>query len=219
MAQRMIHTARMLAGRPKDARKTIYTLLENQDCRSCGKCCQEKGEFALVLLNEEPNFKRVMDGILGAKVDRNPLTTKISFDSRCSLQSIDDNRCSIYNERPLVCRSFPFLSSAGIVALSSACPDIQRLKDNGIEFLYAADFSIGLCDALADIDSYPANTRKMLARLNEKRSGMPEGVFGIPLLFDALGGMAALLNHLSSFGIDIGILEDTNRSEVYFPIF
>lgn len=33
-----------------------------------------------------------------------------------------DNRCSVYGERPVICRSFPLLLRGGAVAVSAYCP-------------------------------------------------------------------------------------------------
>jgi Fe-S-cluster containining protein len=138
-----------LATRPAKAKEAIQDILRGWDCLECGRCCREdQGKFHIRLLRSESGFMafrkmatRRPEGTR-AKVQEMEDSVLFSFrDSRCMHLGESGMGCLAYDERPLVCRVFPFIFSIQRdVSLSSACPELKTLREQGILFIYRSDF-------------------------------------------------------------------------------
>lgn len=84
------------------------------ECTGCGNCCRGRGEVyfteedlsnieTLLALKsaEKPAFRRKM-----VQSKRNGLLVHLT-NGRCALLG-NDNRCSVYEARPIQCRTYPF---------------------------------------------------------------------------------------------------------------
>jgi Fe-S-cluster containining protein len=215
-----------MASRPPDARRIIYSAFEKQNCRECGKCCKEG--VALTVFKSEQNFvqlRRKAEAIAPLKqasVARVPIGLTVSFpDDSCAFLS-EGNSCSVYDQRPLLCRLFPFTifdsGDVKYVALTSLCPPLGQLRQNGVNFLYYSDVSRPITEILRELGDFPPSVQEMALRL--KSRGIVEGVLGIPLLFESMKYITDTMNkfeqHLSTPAI---VLHDEARGEPFFPIF
>lgn len=218
MPQQVQRLSRVLHERPKDARRKIYELLETQDCQSCGQCCRDENEFVFLVLRSEPNFRHIVNTVHGANLQRFEGALRLSFPNSCSLLSSDGRRCSTYDKRPLVCQAFPFVISDGIVCLSSLCPDIQKLKDNGILYINYTDASRPLRDAIKNTEDYPPSIQLRLKALSSL-PGSEGRFFGNPFLSRALISIESLVELLWGMGKDIGVLKEEAGGPACFPIY
>ncbi len=98
-------------------------------CIQCGNCCR----FAIISLTDE-DIDRI--GSEGHKdfVEKTRLGEKKlkRVNGRCVF-SVDD-KCSIYEIRPKVCREFPFQKLVSFIPYIhewSCCPGIEELKKSG----------------------------------------------------------------------------------------
>jgi Fe-S-cluster containining protein len=88
-------------------------------CTSCGKCCQNKGEVWLdadefadlsIHLKESPSIvlskysEKTMSGWVKLKTQE----TEDKEDNRCIFLGADDKQCTIYESRPIQCKTYPF---------------------------------------------------------------------------------------------------------------
>jgi len=103
-----------------------FKMEKNFECKKCGWCCknfsQEKGVNGLPLFEwEKKKFEELAEE-KGIKLDIQP--TDLIFDKRSnrhicvnySMKNepcpfLENNQCSIYTDRPLVCKSFPLAKS------------------------------------------------------------------------------------------------------------
>lgn len=216
----------LIASRPPDARKIIYSAFEKQNCLECGKCCKEG--VALTVFKSEQNFvqlRKKAEAIVPLKkasVTKSPIGMTLSFpDDSCAFLS-EGNACSVYDQRPLLCRLFPFTifdsGDVKYVALTSLCPPLKQIRQNGVNFLYYSDVSRPLTEILQELGEFPQSVQEMALRLKSK--GIVEGVLGIPLLFESMKYLTETLDkfarHLSTPAI---VLHDEARGEPLFPIF
>ncbi|MEJ5293375.1 MAG: YkgJ family cysteine cluster protein [Candidatus Methanosuratincola sp.] len=69
-------------------------------CTRCTRCC------SLDVMLSDPEIRR-----LGASADWGWRTTKKSFrDGRLVCSLLEGDACTIYKERPILCRAFPFIA-------------------------------------------------------------------------------------------------------------
>lgn len=69
-------------------------------CRRCTRCC------SLDVMLSDSEIRR-----LGASADCGWRTIKKSFrNGRLACSLLEGNSCSIYNDRPILCRAFPFIA-------------------------------------------------------------------------------------------------------------
>ncbi|MFH2106931.1 MAG: YkgJ family cysteine cluster protein [Candidatus Micrarchaeota archaeon] len=177
MAQKSISIQQLIASRPPDAIRRILSIFKSHHCRACGKCCKEKN--GIMILATEQNAKQ-----LYSEVDRKVPQRKIERDTEGLFINPKENgechfladraTCSIYSHRPLICRMFPFigkdsmdqngtLSSNGIIALTSHCNIIRRLKEREIGILYISDILLEMKTFDPSfIGQYPEDMHKML---------------------------------------------------------
>jgi Fe-S-cluster containining protein len=91
--------------------------MEKFICEGCGNCCKKFGPKGLPLFDFEKERALKIAKQLGLKLDIRP--TEIvdgktvlygMFSEPCPF--LKDNKCSIYDERFLICRQFPIFSTA-----------------------------------------------------------------------------------------------------------
>ncbi len=84
------------------------------ECHGCGACCTDRGDYAYVFLNrgEEKALARHLGLSVPAFLKRHTQTvdgyvTLKSRKKRCVFLD-EENRCAVYEARPLQCRTWPF---------------------------------------------------------------------------------------------------------------
>ncbi|HSB47727.1 MAG TPA: YkgJ family cysteine cluster protein [Candidatus Bilamarchaeum sp.] len=216
----------MIASRPQDARRRIYTAFEGQDCLSCGKCCKEGAE--LTIFRNEPGLvplRRKAERIKPAgraSVREAGATATISFaDDSCAFLS-EGNACSVYAMRPLLCRVFPFTifdsGDVKYVALTSMCPPLGRVAESGVGFLYFSDISRPIGEIIGEPGEFPPSVLEMAVRL--RAGGDAEGLLHIPLLSGAIQNLPDLIESFRHYlSVRASVIHDPARGEALFPIF
>ncbi len=103
-------------------------LLPRFKCNGCGACCRWGGAVLL----EEADIERLA-GCMGLEVDafiqrhtrlapnRRQLALLDAEDGSCAF--LEGDRCSVYEDRPWQCRSFPHAWS-----VAEGCPELDRLR-------------------------------------------------------------------------------------------
>lgn len=101
------------------------------NCQQCGKCCG----FTVVV--GEFDKKQLVDS---GRDLAECVTTKLGVsylkkvsDACCFLTKGEcdgKNSCSIYKDRLYICRRFPYLTYAGVKAIDTRCPEVQRMLKN-----------------------------------------------------------------------------------------
>ena len=174
-----------LATRPTGAKEVIQSRLEGWDCLGCGRCCrEEEGRFSIRLMRSESGFTAFFKdatrrpGAMRAIAQDFGDSTLFSFrDGMCMHFDGEEKRCRAYDERPVVCRAFPFIFSLQHdIALSSACPALDDLRNRGILFIYASDFDRPAIPMLARAMPH---LQQLLAGFNK---AFPQ--FSVETLFD-----------------------------------
>jgi Fe-S-cluster containining protein len=110
------------------------------ECKKCGYCCKtllqyKKGVLrGLALLTEEE--KKLFDGkdispALGFGNEGSPIQIASYQLNLAKCPQIDENnRCKIYDKRPLVCRAFPITSNIGRNAAALECPQVGKYSES-----------------------------------------------------------------------------------------
>ncbi|MCP4007560.1 MAG: YkgJ family cysteine cluster protein [bacterium] len=89
------------------------------ECTQCGECCTARGEYAYVYLNAE-EVERLADFTgVSIPVFKRERTFRdeegwrqLRFEGdRCFFLDSETNACSVYEARPIQCRTFPFWNS------------------------------------------------------------------------------------------------------------
>ena len=128
--------------RKPSTEKIVRHVFGKFKCRDCGRCCRnDDGPFRLGVTHEEARSSGLilLQGTPGVEVLSYDLGVRVKFhDRRCSFLN---GGCSIYPKRPTVCRTFPFVVTPDEAYLSSLCPPVAQLKNQGIELVYYSDFS------------------------------------------------------------------------------
>lgn len=130
---------RLRAMDPTDLDRLVATLLPSirVDCRDCGRCCRE---LHLSLTDAEADRLADLSGLaperfreryLSAVDEEKPWLLR---EKGCPFQS--GNLCTVYDERPSDCRSFPHLHLPGfrhrlhaVFHARSLCPIVADLLD------------------------------------------------------------------------------------------
>ena len=86
------------------------------ECTQCGRCCTQRGKYAHVYVNAEET--RWLAEAVGVSVrtfrrrhtfvDEYGWTQLRFLDDRCPFLEAATNRCTVYEARPVQCRTFPF---------------------------------------------------------------------------------------------------------------
>jgi len=221
----------IIATRPTDARKRIYSAFEGQDCLKCGRCCRkDKAEpFRLTFLANDPALapvrKKISEAATGRKVAfsgiRDNAVIVRSSGPDCVFVETETNRCDIYADRPITCKAFPFTAvESKTVVFSTLCPPILELQKRDIHFLYMSDITLPLGDALMDMHSYPMDIQAGIVNLVRRDTPLDAEIVTIRFLANCLGGLADMLK-ASREGLPeplvVGL--DESRKEGVFPIW
>lgn len=156
----------LISSRPKDAQKIILNTLLQVDCLSCGECCRGfkvltilKGDILFNMLGNPQNFR-------GHNYTISNYTSGYAMikgeNDDCTFLK-EDNGCSVYDKRPSICRIFPFVltdvksfrdHSISFFSLSSKCPIISKLKEQGITVILSSDLAVPLSEILQNPTKY-----------------------------------------------------------------
>lgn len=167
------------AMRPENSFEKIQTTLNTVDCQSCGKCCQrvyagrvqvypeEMNRATIVreLANKGKHLKIIEDG-----------SERMLFDDKNGCTFLDDSSsCAIYQHRPNICGEYPFgLSpSLNILAISSRCPPLSKLKDSKVNSVYLSDIFVPINTIILRPDLFTekehlAEFLELVSKLNEE---------------------------------------------------
>lgn len=129
-------------------------------CTACGRCCQNEGEVWLdtdefadlsTNLNEAPEAvlekytEKTMSGWVKLK---NQISDDPKIHDRCIFLGADGKECSIYNSRPIQCRTYPFwprlLSSPAEWDKEAVQPDTFTLTEGSVDRHWTA--TLGGCE-------------------------------------------------------------------------
>jgi Fe-S-cluster containining protein len=86
------------------------------ECTQCGKCCMRRGKYAYVYLGDEEITRLAKTVGMTEAAFRRRYTivdelgwTQIEFrDEYCPFLDRKSNGCTVYEARPVQCRTFPF---------------------------------------------------------------------------------------------------------------
>jgi len=98
-------------------------------CSQCGKCCGFTvvvGDFDIHQLEESgQDLSHCVTSKAGVKY----LTKTVGecYFVRGGKEYSCSKECSIYNDRLYICQRFPHLKYAGIKAIDTRCPEVQRM--------------------------------------------------------------------------------------------
>jgi len=144
--------------RADDGRAKLMKILDKARCLECGKCCTaSEGKFFITVFSKEANYPKLKEL---AKMHRKsigpvyPDGFEIKSEDHCPFLEIKEEgkKCSIYEIRPLVCRSFPFMidtfkttdmngkiEEKSLVVLTSLCLPIKEAWDAGVTYVSSKD--------------------------------------------------------------------------------
>ena len=103
----------------------LYRVRDRFKCVSCGNCCR----FRVTPLLAGDVVRLESAGLSGFADRYGGEACMKRVRGRCMF--LKDDRCSVYEHRPRVCRSFPFFSSCGIgyAERASFCPAMEELEN------------------------------------------------------------------------------------------
>ena len=93
-------------------------------CRQCGTCCR----FKTVPVTAD-DIRRLESAGYTDFVLTKPELSLRRVNGRCVF--VKDDKCTVYEHRPNVCREYPFfrIYGVGYAARASFCPAMEALKD------------------------------------------------------------------------------------------
>jgi Fe-S-cluster containining protein len=102
----------------------LYLKRGRFSCMMCGTCCR----FRVIPLTKEDVRRLESGGHRDFTTKKGELCLKRAM-GRCVFSK--DDKCSVYELRPAVCREFPFFKVYGIgyAEKASFCPAMEKLKD------------------------------------------------------------------------------------------
>lgn len=129
-------------------------------CTACGRCCQNEGEvwldadeFADLSTNLKEDPKSVLDKYAEKTMSgwvkmKNQVSDDPKVNDRCIFLGEDGKQCSIYESRPIQCRTYPFwprlLSTSEEWSKEAVQPDTVPLEEGSSERHWAP--STGGCE-------------------------------------------------------------------------
>ena len=135
-------------------------------CTACGRCCQNEGEVWLdadefadlsTNLKEDPQdvldkyAEKTMSGWVKMK---NQVSDDPKISDRCIFLGPDGKQCSIYESRPIQCRTYPFwprlLSTPEEWAKEAVQPDTVLIEEGSSERHWAP--ATGGCEGKTECD-------------------------------------------------------------------
>ncbi len=126
--------------------KLVRSVFSDHDCKSCGRCCRTAcGAFAFDVLPPDTERLPDLEHARGAFVQKGRFEglTLLFMDGKCGFLEHGKQGCSIYADRPSVCRVYPFIvSSERKVALAQTCPPIRHIRSMGVSVVKSSDFFV-----------------------------------------------------------------------------
>ncbi|MFH1056134.1 MAG: YkgJ family cysteine cluster protein [Candidatus Altiarchaeota archaeon] len=103
----------------------LYVRRDKFRCRMCGTCCR----FSVIPLTPEDVKRLEVGGYKDFSEKRNGELALKRLNGRCLF--VKDDKCTVYEHRPQVCREFPFFKLYGIgyAEKASFCPGMEALKN------------------------------------------------------------------------------------------
>ena len=118
-------------------------------CTACGRCCQNEGEVWLdadEFADLSTNLKETPEAVLQKYSEKtmsgwvklkNQISDDPKINDRCIFLGADGKQCSIYDSRPIQCRTYPFwprlLSSESEWDKEAVQPDAVQLVEGSTE--------------------------------------------------------------------------------------
>jgi Fe-S-cluster containining protein len=149
--------------RAPKSREILRRILSKTDCLTCGICCSSsQKKHITAVLGIDPyrrNLRQIAED-KGFEIDNAPQIGGffVLREDRCAFLEIEEDKklCSVYNIRPFVCLTFPFIiqtmkkislehgdmGSVDIPMLTTACPPLEEAKAQGVNYV-AMDEIIG----------------------------------------------------------------------------
>jgi Fe-S-cluster containining protein len=141
--------------RAPKSRRILRKIFSKADCIKCGACCkspQKKHKTNVLGIDPFRSRIRQIARFNGLNISEAPFEGfDVLGEDKCSFLDESDgkNACSIYNFRPLICLTFPFMvqrmeslhlengetGTQDLVMLTTACPPLKEAKDNGVNFI------------------------------------------------------------------------------------
>ncbi len=114
----------VLANAPSWLRQAgIYRRRSEFNCTCCGNCCR----FRVIPVTEDDIRRLEAAGYRDfVSYDGEPSLKRVN--GRCLF--LRDDRCTVHQHRPTVCREFPFFKIMGVgyAARASFCPALEELE-------------------------------------------------------------------------------------------
>lgn len=138
----------------------LLTILENIDCKACGKCCNGEMYQHVKVYSDDPNLVSIQKKLNKKAKKLYVINEYCILDCRSGCTFLDHNSCSIYQNRPEICTTYPFGIFNGTITLTDRCPPIRKVANEISNFLYLADLVIDIDLALSNLDAYACNSNK-----------------------------------------------------------
>jgi Fe-S-cluster containining protein len=130
--------------------------LSKVDCLTCSVCCRgPKKPHRIAVLDIDPLNEKLYEAAESRFPERIERVSDSAFIVRgedCCAFLEEDNSCSVYSIRPLVCAIFPFIVQSGVkefkdgsrveipqLLLTSACPPLRKAKEQGVAYVALDD--------------------------------------------------------------------------------
>lgn len=142
--------------RPQDSRQILKEAFRKYPCLDCGICCREGPNHTTMVTLDDPNIGLLHEEAMRRfpqRVRHAPFQGfRIMGEECCAFQD-EDNRCSIYELRPIVCTLYPFMLQGlrtttdkgevltiPFLVLTSFCPPLKGALEAGVTYVEADDF-------------------------------------------------------------------------------
>ncbi len=145
--------------RPANSIEIVRRISERTNCQDCAYCCKHPRE--LMVMSQDPHATDVARAILSNRVPETHVVYEhggIFFtfpDGKGCFFLEEPNACKIYIASPSCCKWFPFTFDVGTAMLSRVtrerkmvafltthCPAVQAIKDEGVEIVLASDLVV-----------------------------------------------------------------------------
>jgi len=144
--------------------ETVFMMLSRVNCKGCNAACCKIGPSNKSYVGLAPSeYKRLVK--LGAK---NLIQDEIGGRLPLPCQFLNNNRCSIYGDRPLTCLLFPYQprglgasdhnsKEVELLSVASYCPEAVKIARSLYMFIWRIKqkvFSIGKEEALSILEKH-----------------------------------------------------------------
>lgn len=151
--------------RTEDATRRVIRAALLTDCLACGKCCGGKTFLSIYTDDSaKPFFLRIREQgrTSGVSMMEQGPELLVALEGDCPFLGPNTNTCAIYSSSSNACKEYPFvLQLAGVsgrlinyLLLSSKCPTLASLRDQGINMIFASDLIFPIDEALKDPSRY-----------------------------------------------------------------